>query len=220
MTGGSAGRALSSARRACGLVINSVWSRLTQDIRPMLVWCWASVVDADPTWNQHWVNVLCLLGYWICAFCLSYLVISSLPARLPACLSSLTENIKYYTSACSLNSGWCRLLGQHRTNVGWNIFIWRSLSSHHRTRLYLHKVDNQICKDLVRLKLQLKKPKKPAIIGSLLITRLNEREQCVDETTQGQLWYPIYSTGSLDPLWKIATERHDCNVHKRHCRQI
>ena len=29
----------------------------------MLVECWASVVDAGPTLNQHWFKVLCLLGY-------------------------------------------------------------------------------------------------------------------------------------------------------------
>ena len=28
----------------------------------MLIWCWASVVDAGPTINQHWNNVTCLLG--------------------------------------------------------------------------------------------------------------------------------------------------------------
>ena len=29
----------------------------------MLVECWASVVDAGPTLNQHWFKVLCLRGY-------------------------------------------------------------------------------------------------------------------------------------------------------------
>ena len=29
----------------------------------MLNQCWASVVDAGPTFIQHWVNVLCLSGY-------------------------------------------------------------------------------------------------------------------------------------------------------------
>ena len=28
----------------------------------MLVLCWASVADGGPELDQHWVNVLCLLG--------------------------------------------------------------------------------------------------------------------------------------------------------------
>ena len=34
----------------------------TQVIDPMLVQCWASVVDGGPTLDQHWVYVSCLLG--------------------------------------------------------------------------------------------------------------------------------------------------------------
>ena len=38
-------------------------SQQTQDIHPMLVRCWASVVDGGPALNQHWVNVSCFLCY-------------------------------------------------------------------------------------------------------------------------------------------------------------
>ena len=34
----------------------------TRDAGPMLVWCWANVVDGGPTSNQHWPSVSCLLG--------------------------------------------------------------------------------------------------------------------------------------------------------------
>ena len=37
-------------------------SQQTHRIDPMLVQCWASVVDGGPTLKQHWVNFLCLLG--------------------------------------------------------------------------------------------------------------------------------------------------------------
>ena len=33
-----------------------------QDADPMLIQCWASVVDGGPTLDQHRANVLCLLG--------------------------------------------------------------------------------------------------------------------------------------------------------------
>ena len=35
----------------------------TRYIDPMLVQCWTSVVDGDPTLDQHWIDVSCLLGY-------------------------------------------------------------------------------------------------------------------------------------------------------------
>ena len=34
----------------------------TRDIEPLLVQCWASVVDGGPALNQQWLNVSCLLG--------------------------------------------------------------------------------------------------------------------------------------------------------------
>ena len=39
-----------------------ILTQQTRDIEPMLVQCWASVVDDGPALNQHWVNVSCLLG--------------------------------------------------------------------------------------------------------------------------------------------------------------
>ena len=39
-------------------------SQQTQYVNPMLIWCWSMVHNADPTSNQHWVNVLCPLGCW------------------------------------------------------------------------------------------------------------------------------------------------------------
>ena len=38
----------------------------SRDIEPMLVKCWVDVVDGEPTLNQHWFNVSCLLGYVMC----------------------------------------------------------------------------------------------------------------------------------------------------------
>ena len=40
-------------------------SRKTRDIEPLLVQCWASVVDGEPTLNQQWLNVSCLLGCFV-----------------------------------------------------------------------------------------------------------------------------------------------------------
>ena len=37
-------------------------NQLTRYLLPMLVKCWPTVFDAVPTFNQHWFNVLCLLG--------------------------------------------------------------------------------------------------------------------------------------------------------------
>ena len=34
----------------------------TREVVPMLVLCWASLVDGRPTLKQHWFNVSCLLG--------------------------------------------------------------------------------------------------------------------------------------------------------------
>ena len=34
----------------------------TQDVESMLAQGWSSLVDGEPTWGQHWFNVLCLLG--------------------------------------------------------------------------------------------------------------------------------------------------------------
>ena len=31
-------------------------------VKPVLIWCWASVADSGPELDQHWVNVSCLLG--------------------------------------------------------------------------------------------------------------------------------------------------------------
>ena len=49
------------------LIHNS--SRWQRAIRPLLVLCWANVVDGGPTLNQQWLNVLCLLHchhcYWV-----------------------------------------------------------------------------------------------------------------------------------------------------------
>ena len=41
-------------------------SQRTQDVESMFVWRWSSVVDGGPTLNQHWFNVLCLLGWVFC----------------------------------------------------------------------------------------------------------------------------------------------------------
>ena len=36
-------------------------SQRARDVDPMLVYCWATVVDGGPTISQHWVNVSHLL---------------------------------------------------------------------------------------------------------------------------------------------------------------
>ena len=34
----------------------------TRDVDPMLVWCWPSVRDDEPTLKQNWVNIVCCLA--------------------------------------------------------------------------------------------------------------------------------------------------------------
>ena len=41
---------------------DTMGSRQTRDIEPLLDQCWASVVDGGPTLNQQWLNVSCLVG--------------------------------------------------------------------------------------------------------------------------------------------------------------
>ena len=45
-----------------GLIRPNVTGQQTRDIEPLLVHCWASVVNGGPTLNQQWPNVSCLLG--------------------------------------------------------------------------------------------------------------------------------------------------------------
>ena len=47
----------------CNKWWNYNFSQQTQDIDPVFVKCWASVVDAGPALIKHWVNVLCLLAW-------------------------------------------------------------------------------------------------------------------------------------------------------------
>ena len=42
-------------------VYRQVAAREARDVEPMLVKGWASVVDGGPAFNQHWLNVSCLL---------------------------------------------------------------------------------------------------------------------------------------------------------------
>ena len=53
-----------------GATLNQHWlntpcllrvSQQTQDVGPMLFYCWSTVYDAGPILKQHWTNVLCLL---------------------------------------------------------------------------------------------------------------------------------------------------------------
>ena len=58
--------------RLCCLVINGEgpstktgeFSHWIQDVESILVYRWSSVVDGEPTLDQNWFNVLCLLGWW------------------------------------------------------------------------------------------------------------------------------------------------------------
>ena len=38
------------------------FSQQTVDMEAILAQCWSTFCEAGPTLNQHWVNVLCLLG--------------------------------------------------------------------------------------------------------------------------------------------------------------
>ena len=40
-------------------------SKQIWDVEPMLVLCWASVVDGSPTENQYWINILGISWFWI-----------------------------------------------------------------------------------------------------------------------------------------------------------
>ena len=40
-------------------------SQQTRHVNPMLVECWASVLDVGPILQQHWVDISCLLGHLI-----------------------------------------------------------------------------------------------------------------------------------------------------------
>ena len=44
------------------LLCNTGATQQAREIDPILVWCWANVVDGGPTPIQHWLNVWCLLG--------------------------------------------------------------------------------------------------------------------------------------------------------------
>ena len=37
-------------------------SQQTQDVEPILIYCWANVAHGGPILNQNWFNLLCLLG--------------------------------------------------------------------------------------------------------------------------------------------------------------
>ena len=47
---------------ALGHRVYDLPTQQTRDIEPLLIQCWASVVDGGPTLNQQWLNVACLLG--------------------------------------------------------------------------------------------------------------------------------------------------------------
>ena len=57
---------LSTARLQLGALVKppKPSDQQTRDIEPLLVHCWASVVDGEPTMNQQWLNVSCLLGVY------------------------------------------------------------------------------------------------------------------------------------------------------------
>ena len=47
---------------------SKVHPQQTEDVHPILVYCWCSVYNAGPTINRHWVNVLCLFGLLLTYF--------------------------------------------------------------------------------------------------------------------------------------------------------
>ena len=49
--------------RRCPRSDSPILSQQTWNVGPTLVYCWATVYDVDPTVNQRWANVSCLLGY-------------------------------------------------------------------------------------------------------------------------------------------------------------
>ena len=42
--------------------LQSSYTQQTQEFESTLVYCWSTVYDVGQTLNQHWLNVLCLLG--------------------------------------------------------------------------------------------------------------------------------------------------------------
>ena len=44
---------------------SSLAAQQTRNTEPMLIQCWVTVFDADPTLKQHWLGVPCLLGGWV-----------------------------------------------------------------------------------------------------------------------------------------------------------
>ena len=59
---GSHGNEISPANRITGNLTLSLISQLARGFHPLLVQCWATVVDGGPTLNQQWDNASCLLG--------------------------------------------------------------------------------------------------------------------------------------------------------------
>ena len=91
----------------------------TRDIDPMLVQCWASVVDDGPTLNQHWVNVstTCLLASEVAD---TGLVLKWANVRdiIPA-LSQHWANLSGICDFTSKRIPWCRLRGTRQLLDRW-----------------------------------------------------------------------------------------------------
>ena len=41
--------------------VSRAWTQRAPQQTRGVGWCWASVVDDEPTWDQHWANASCLL---------------------------------------------------------------------------------------------------------------------------------------------------------------
>ena len=75
---------------------------------PVLVWCWASVCEAGPTPNQHWLNVSCSQGWWDPCFP-DEAVISR---QITRCIDQMLAQFRHNAGTSSTT------LAQHQTSSG------------------------------------------------------------------------------------------------------
>ena len=77
------GKTTFMATACVGKYINTeITTQQTRHINPMVVQCWASVVDGGPALDHHWVDVSCLLGIIYSIQYNKYLAVLSLLHRI------------------------------------------------------------------------------------------------------------------------------------------